>query len=337
MWIVLLLGASVIALEGQVAQTNTFTGIKAIPDGDPTGIRDVRTITSDIAHITSLQVQLQISGNFNGDLYGYLQHGSGLTVLLNRTGRTATNPYGYNDCGFNVTFSDSAANDIHLYRLVTTPPKGLPLTGTWQPDARYIDPTLVTDTSLRTTFLSEFAGLSAQGDWVLFLAGMEYGSTNTLNSWTLEIAGLPKVQPPITWTNPAAITYGTALSAAQLNATASVPGSFSYIPPAGTVLPAGSGQNLFVVFAPADTNNYAATAMAVPLDVLPQPLAVTAYNVSRFYGATNPPLLGSIVGVTNADNITVTYSTTADASSPSAATPSCRPSKTPTTRLGTIP
>ena len=41
-------------------------------------------------------------------------------------------------------------------------------------DARFIDPTLVLDTTQRTTFLSEFDGLSPQGKWVLFLAGMEY-------------------------------------------------------------------------------------------------------------------------------------------------------------------
>jgi len=34
--------------------------------------------------------------------------------------------------------------------------------------------------------------------------------------------------------------YGTALGATQLNATASVPGTFVYAPPAGTVLNAGN-------------------------------------------------------------------------------------------------
>ena len=63
-----------------------------------------------------------------------------------------------------MTLPDSATNGVHTYRLVTTPPRGLPLTGAWQPDARYVDPTVVTDTSLRTTFLSEFDGLDPQGD-----------------------------------------------------------------------------------------------------------------------------------------------------------------------------
>jgi len=45
----------------------------------------------------------------------------------------------------------------------------------------------------------------------------------------------------ITWNPPAPIEYGTALSATQLDATASVPGTFAYMPPAGTVLQAGAG------------------------------------------------------------------------------------------------
>jgi 2-keto-3-deoxy-6-phosphogluconate aldolase len=62
------------------------------------------------------------------------------------------------------------------------------------------------------------------------------------------------VTPVITWTTPAAIPYGTALSAAQLDATASVPGTFAYSPSAGTVLAAGA-QTLSVTFTPTDTTD----------------------------------------------------------------------------------
>jgi hypothetical protein len=46
------------------------------------------------------------------------------------------------------------------------------------------------------------------------------------------------------------------LSDAQLNATASVPGTFVYTPPAGTVLNIGAGQILSVDFIPTDSANY---------------------------------------------------------------------------------
>ena len=49
-----------------------------------------------------------------------------------------------------------------------------------------------------------------------------------------------KATSTITWSAPADITYGTALSATQLNATANVPGTFVYTPVAGTVLNAGA-------------------------------------------------------------------------------------------------
>ena len=45
-----------------------------------------------------------------------------------------------------------------------------------------------------------------------------------------------KATPIITWPTPAAVPVGTVLSSTQLDATASVPGTFSYTPAAGTVL-----------------------------------------------------------------------------------------------------
>src|SRR6185369_2923439 len=65
-----------------------------------------------------------------------------------------------------------------------------------------------------------------------------------------------KGTPVITWANPADITYGTALGATQLNATANVAGTFTYTPAAGTVLNAGNAQTLSVGFVPTDTANY---------------------------------------------------------------------------------
>ena len=65
--------------------------------------------------------------------------------------------------------------------------------------------------------------------------------------------------PAITWAPPAAIPYGTALSATQLNATANVAGTFTYTPAAGTVLKAGA-QTLSAVFTPTDKTYSAATA-----------------------------------------------------------------------------
>jgi hypothetical protein len=72
--------------------------------------------------------------------------------------------------------------------------------------------------------------------------------------------------PIVTWATPAAIAQGTALSAAQLDATANVPGTFGYTPAAGTVLPAG-GNTLSVTFTPTDTTDYTSQTASVSLTV----------------------------------------------------------------------
>ena len=74
------------------------------------------------------------------------------------------------------------------------------------------------------------------------------------------------VTPTITWATPAAITYGTALSATQLDATSTVAGTFVYTPAAGTVLTAGP-QVLSVTFTPTDTTDYSSATKAVQLSV----------------------------------------------------------------------
>jgi hypothetical protein len=76
-----------------------------------------------------------------------------------------------------------------------------------------------------------------------------------------------RATPTITWANPAAITYGTRLSATQLDATADVPGSFTYIPAAGAVLGAGT-QTLSVTFTPTDTTDYSSVTQTATLTVL---------------------------------------------------------------------
>ncbi|HEY3383078.1 MAG TPA: carboxypeptidase regulatory-like domain-containing protein [Vicinamibacterales bacterium] len=70
----------------------------------------------------------------------------------------------------------------------------------------------------------------------------------------------------ITWPNPSSIAYGTPIGPTQLNATAGIPGTFTYTPASGTVLPPGT-SSLSVVFTPTDTVNYRAAAKSVPIVV----------------------------------------------------------------------
>ena len=72
--------------------------------------------------------------------------------------------------------------------------------------------------------------------------------------------------PTITWATPAAIIYGTALSATQLNASSTVAGSFAYSPATGTVLGAGA-QTLTATFTPTETEDYTTATANVTLTV----------------------------------------------------------------------
>ena len=80
--------------------------------------------------------------------------------------------------------------------------------------------------------------------------------------------------PTITWATPTAITYGTQLSSTQLNATASVAGTFTYKPAAGAVLTGGS-QTLTVAFTPTDIADYTTATATVTLLVNPATPTIT--------------------------------------------------------------
>ena len=134
------------------------------------------------------------------------------------------------------------------------------------------------------------------------------------------VVTITSANPTITWATPAPITYGSPLSGTQLNATASVPGTFVYSPPAGAVLSAGT-QTLSVTFTPTDTTHYNSVGSSVSLVVNKALLTVTANNASRVYGAANPVFTTSYSGFLNGDTQSVlsgspSLSTTATANSP---------------------
>jgi hypothetical protein len=77
-----------------------------------------------------------------------------------------------------------------------------------------------------------------------------------------------KANPVVNWDIPSDISYGTLLSEIQLNATANVDGMFIYYPPSGTLLPAGDGQELDVLFSPGDSTNYNPVNKSVKINVI---------------------------------------------------------------------
>jgi hypothetical protein len=123
-----------------------------------------------------------------------------------------------------------------------------------------------------------------------------------------------KANPVITWPALSSITYGSALTASVLNATASVPGAFTYTPSAGTVLSAGS-HLLSVSFSPTDSTDYATLTSTASINVAQAALTVTADNASRSFGASNPTLTAVASGVVNNDIVVASATSSATSSS----------------------
>jgi len=88
------------------------------------------------------------------------------------------------------------------------------------------------------------------------------------------------IVPGLTWANPAAISYGTPLGSSQLNATADVAGTFTFNPPAGTILSPGTHQPLSTTFTPGDAVDFTNATATVFIDVL-APLVSIAINSSN--------------------------------------------------------
>jgi len=89
----------------------------------------------------------------------------------------------------------------------------------------------------------------------------------------------------ITWATPAPIVYGTLVSAAMQNATANVPGTFSYSPAIGTLLTAAQ-HTMYATFTPTDTIHYGNGLAEVTLTVTQAPQTLT------FAQPTSPVVYG---------------------------------------------
>jgi subtilisin-like proprotein convertase family protein len=202
-----LVAAGLFAAAGVAQATliqNNFNNLNtAIPDGNPVGTTFSDVVSGSSGSIENVDVNLDISGGYNGDLYGYLVYTDGnndstMSVLLNRVGATSSNPAGYSDPGMDVTLSGVGVNDIHLYQNFSPTYNGSgQVTGTFAADGRAVDPSTATSSAPQTAGLNMFNGLSsANGTWTLFLADMSVGGQSTLVSWGLDISVVPE---PVTW------------------------------------------------------------------------------------------------------------------------------------------
>jgi len=183
-----------VGLLGSAAQADLFefNGInQTITDNDSIGYVSTQTISGMAGtSLTDISISIALSGAtaFNGDYYITLQNDFGFAVLVNRIGKTAANPLGYDDNGMDLTFSIAGA-DIHTAGDVAGDGT---LTGTFAADGRITDPDTVLDTDARTALLDSFLSSNPNGEWRLFIADLSSGGEAQLNSWSLDLQAVPE-------------------------------------------------------------------------------------------------------------------------------------------------
>jgi hypothetical protein len=208
---------------GYAAQAATYTysgplpsgGL--IPDGDANGWSATLSLpidtivqgnpalaASDTIVADTLRVNLNISGGYNGDLYGYLVHGSSMAVLLNRvgvsgvagvsaSGTTIAGEAGSSASGFNVTFVAGLTPDIHT--IVGTP--GQPIVnGAVAVDGRQVSSLAgqTFNSALRPATLTSFNDQTAAGDWTIYFADLSSGFQSTVTGWgfSFDVNAIPE-------------------------------------------------------------------------------------------------------------------------------------------------
>ena len=180
--LVILLAAGLLAAVSAPAGIDwdqTFTPANGtIPAGNPVGQPFTGDVTAAPAGtlVDGLEVSLNLSGGYNGDLYAYLVSPGGTTdILLNEPG-VGVNGFGASGSGINIILADNSPNGS-----IQNVTSSSPLSGSYRPAAP----------------LSAFDGGPANGIWTLYFADLGSGGGDpTLNSWSLGVETVPEVVSP---------------------------------------------------------------------------------------------------------------------------------------------
>jgi hypothetical protein len=232
---------------------------------------------SDIDYSTALSgTQL----NATASVPGVLTYTPPATTVLNAG---AAQTLSVNFVPTDTTNYSNASQNVSINVLKATP------TITWSNPSDITYPTALSGTQLNATASAPgvltytspaTAVLNAGNAQTLSVNFVPTDTTNYTNASKDVSINVLKATPAITWSNPADITYPTALSGTQLNATASVPGVLTYTQPATTVLNAGNAQMLSVNFVPTDSVNYNNDSKDVSINILKATTTITWTNPS---------------------------------------------------------
>jgi hypothetical protein len=169
---------------------------------------------------------------------------------------------------------------------------------------------LVNGDNITGTYSTTATPTSTVGSYAITPTLLDPGSklpnySVTVNNGRLTVS---QATPVIAWT-PASIQLGYLLGAVQLDATANVPGTFTYTPSSGTAIMTTS-QTLSVLFTPTDWTDYTTANMSVPLTVTPGPLASVSPSSINFGTLYLGAVVARNVTVTNVGNAPMTITDT---------------------------
>jgi subtilisin-like proprotein convertase family protein len=203
-----------------------------IPSTDiPKPILDLNTTTSQVTigtlgTVTNVEVTLNITHSFVGDLTAYLRSPSGRIVeLFTNVGSQ------YNNFA-NLTLTDTAARSISTLGF-----DDLPYTGAYQPEGQ----------------LADFAGEDAAGIWTLIVSDTTFADQGTLDSWSLSFTSSELFT---TTDETGSYTFDNLLAGPYTVREENQPG-WTAISPATVEIPAATWNNSQwnVVVAPSDDPN----------------------------------------------------------------------------------
>jgi len=237
------------------------------------------------------------------------------TVVLNSNGSVTFTPTTTGQASFTYTDTDSE-NDASTVATVTLNVK-LGTTINWANPADIVFGTVLSSTQLNAnaSVPGTFAYTPAPGTLLKAGNGQPLSVTFTptdsadyaSSTATVQI-NVAQATTIMNWTNPGTIIYGTPLSGAQLDATASVPGTFTYIPTYGTVLGVGNGQTLAVVFTPYNTTDYTQGYATTTINVQPAPPPGLSVQTRSFSGRVRHKVGGVIAQLyTTLSKLKTTY------------------------------
>jgi subtilisin-like proprotein convertase family protein len=205
-------GLMVALAGGAEASVDYYNGTGAwITDGSKAGITQT-IISTDAGTINNVSVLLNISGGYNGDLYGYLVYNDGSStkteVLLDRIGGGNSAASG---SGFGTGAATSSFSELQSYGIRLVDGAGSGIATVSPGSGQFVAVGDYTPDSA-TTFASTFSGMNASGTWTLFLSDLSAGDQSRLVSWGLSLDVNP-IPEPTTW---AAIIFGAMFTSAQI-------------------------------------------------------------------------------------------------------------------------